>query len=123
MHSSVKVSELMCADLEGFWEADFGPNGIELLEICRSESDVLVARKVTGDEHVPGGQVSFEFALRTGDGRIQIAQRNFRDREWKRAIISQIQDHNHFVFTWYELLDLNLALSCTQHTQVCAQHM
>ena len=50
----------------GLWVADFGPHGPEVVEtrvLDRGEGLTLTATKLTGDPHVPAGEMSWEVRL------------------------------------------------------------
>lgn len=52
----------------GYFMGSFGPHGPELLHLSRRTDkatgmDVVQALKITGDKHVPAGEVSFQYAL------------------------------------------------------------
>ena len=50
----------------GLWVADFGPHGPEVVEtrvLDRGEGLTLIATKLTGDPHVPAGEMTWEVQL------------------------------------------------------------
>lgn len=89
-------------DLTGFWLADYGSHGLEVLEIVRKDS-LLIAKKITGDVHVPAGEVSFYVdTKKNGEGKIQIAEKDFKNQEWTSGKIAEVIDNDTFVFQWGE---------------------
>jgi hypothetical protein len=49
-------------NLDGVWIGKFGEHGSELINVTYT-GDILTATKITGDKHVPRGQVSFTVDL------------------------------------------------------------
>jgi hypothetical protein len=49
--------------LEGVWAGRYGEHGHELIQVEYDENDMLVARKLTGDENVPAGEMTFRVDL------------------------------------------------------------
>jgi len=94
------VRSLVDYDLEGYWLADFGTNGYELVEL-KSQTNQLVATKITGDPHVPSGEFCFKIDLLTAQGHIQIAERGFKNPQWKLGCIGEIKGRDSFVFKWF----------------------
>jgi hypothetical protein len=98
---TVDINSLFAVfDLTGFWLADYGSHGLEILEILQKDN-YLIAKKITGDVHVPAGEISFYVdTLKNGDGKIQIAERDFKNQEWVPGKIIEILDNDTFIFQW-----------------------
>jgi hypothetical protein len=57
--------------------------------------------QITGDVHVPAGEVSFYVDIKkNGEGKIQIAEKDFKNQEWTSGKIAEVIDNNTFVFQW-----------------------
>jgi len=113
-------------NLHGLWVGMYGASGYEIVNITYA-GDTLVATKVTGDVHVPRGEVSFTADLRPlvhGDpdalppvemteaaaaqwgaailprfvGQGRVADRNFRDQAWVEGQLVLVGEH--FSFAW-----------------------
>jgi len=122
----VPSSSLDLIDFSGFWTASYGSHGIELVEI-QVHNGYLVARKITGDPHVPAGEISFEVDLKQGGkGRIQIAEKGFRNPEWSPGRLVAPFDFNTFIFEWADVrrrftrvpvstLSSSISFSCQQY--------
>jgi len=90
-------------DFEGYWIASYGSHGLEIVEI-EVRDGYLVAKKVTGDPHVPGGEISFEVDLNQGGkGRIQIAEKGFKNPEWAPGRLTTPCDYSSFIFEWSDV--------------------
>jgi hypothetical protein len=93
-------------DLTGVWQGDYGKNGVEIVEI-EYVQDHFVATKVTGDENVPFGKVSFYVPnassltsdRRTVVGYIQIAHRHYEAPRYVPGKLTVI-DYDNFSFEW-----------------------
>ena len=71
------MSEDSSTDLTGEWIGRYPGHFDETVAIARDGVN-LVATKVTGDEHVPAGEVTWRADLRTLRGEGQVAEREFR---------------------------------------------
>ena len=89
----VRLDDDWKIDLNGRWLGDYGPHGIEVVEIVESVDGRVVATKITGDPNVPAGQVTFEVQLnwRRGEG--------FVDPDWVPGLL-EVVDRNEIVFYW-----------------------
>jgi len=93
----------MKIDLNGFWIGDYGRHGKEVLQIHHKGYDI-VAKKVTGDENVPAGEVTWKMTLDSdltrGKGFMQIAEIGYKNPTWVTAYIDVI-DRNSLQITWF----------------------
>lgn len=99
--ASKQTADSKIFDLNGYWLGEFGANGYELVFVEQEGMSVL-ASKVTGDVHVPGGQTNFEVELEpdgTGKGRIQLADRGFQHPRWSDGHL-KCYDEKTFRFFW-----------------------
>ena len=71
-------------------------------EIRRATGDDLEAVKITGDDHVPGGAITWRANLRTGRGEGQIAETEFRNPRFIPGKLT-ILNPERIVFTWDRL--------------------
>jgi hypothetical protein len=57
--------------------------------------------QITGDAHVPAGEISFFVdTKKNGEGKIQIAEKDFKNQEWTAGKIAEVIDGDTFVFQW-----------------------
>jgi len=113
------MNKLELVDFEGYWRAAYGNHGIEIIEITVKDG-YLQARKVTGDPHVPGGEISFEVNLRAeGQGRIQIAEKGFKNPEWATGKLTAPYNHNSFIFEWSEIRREFTRIPITCPSELC----
>jgi hypothetical protein len=59
----------------------------------------IVAVKITGDEHVPGGAVTFRANVRTGAGEGQVAEKEYRNACFVPGKL-EIAGPDRIAFTW-----------------------
>mmetsp|Transcript_19335 Transcript_19335/g.21513 ORF Transcript_19335/g.21513 Transcript_19335/m.21513 type:complete len:141 (+) Transcript_19335:152-574(+) len=86
-------------DLRGFWQGDKGPNGLEMLQITLTDG-FLVATKITGGGHVPAGKVSWKVDRKLGVGSIQVAEKGFKNSQWRKGKIEAVISPDNFFFVW-----------------------
>jgi hypothetical protein len=86
--------------LTGFWNGDYGPNGIEKIEI-RQQGNEVTATKVTGDDWVPAGEVTWRATLdgKTGEGQGQIADKGHKNARLVPGRLT-VLDEDHVSFEW-----------------------
>src|SRR5215216_5235551 len=65
-------------DLNGEWIGHYPGHFDEVIRIMH-ERDHVLAVKLTGDEHVPAGNVTWWANVQTGDGEGQIAEQEYRN--------------------------------------------
>jgi hypothetical protein len=85
-------------DLSGEWIGHYRGHFDQVIKITQLGEEV-VAVKITGDEHVPGGAVTFRANVCNGVGEGQVAEKEFRNPCFvpgKLEIISR----ERIVFTW-----------------------
>lgn len=68
MFTRLPHEECMTDTFTGYFIGHFGIHGPELLHLTRqkdklTEKEILIARKITGDENVPAGEISFRYAV------------------------------------------------------------
>jgi len=93
----------MKIDLNGYWIGDYGRHGKELIRIYQKGYEVI-AKKVTGDENVPAGQISWKMTLdrnlTKGKGFMQVAEIGYKNAAWVTAYLDII-DQNSLQITWF----------------------
>jgi len=93
----------MKIDLNGYWIGDYGRHGKELIQIYQKGYEVI-AKKVTGDENVPAGQISWKMTLdgnlTKGKGFMQVAEIGYKNPAWVTSYINII-DPNSIQITWF----------------------
>mmetsp|Transcript_44874 Transcript_44874/g.62869 ORF Transcript_44874/g.62869 Transcript_44874/m.62869 type:complete len:126 (-) Transcript_44874:236-613(-) len=87
-------------NLVGFWLGDFGRHGFEVLSLEQTENHLRIT-KITGDENVPGGEVSFEGDIEKDEatGLLRVARKNFKNPSWVPATI-QIHSNSSLTLHW-----------------------
>jgi hypothetical protein len=70
----------------------------EVIKITQS-GDQVEAVKITGDEYVPAGAITWRADLRTGLGEGQIAEREFRNPRFVRGRLT-IVNPDRILFRW-----------------------
>ena len=95
----IRVTEIKLEDLTGEWIGHYRGHTDQVIKFEISGT-LLVATKITGDEHVEGGRVTFEADLNAnGFGRGQVAEKEFRNACWVPGRLVVI-DKDHVEFTW-----------------------
>jgi hypothetical protein len=84
--------------LAGEWIGHYRGHYDQVIKITQLGEEV-VAVKITGDEHVPGGAVTFRANIRTGVGEGQVAEKEFRNPCFVPGKL-EIVNADRIVFTW-----------------------
>ena len=93
--------EIPLKDLEGEWIGHYRGHTEQTVRFT-IENGWLTATKITGDEHVPGGEITFKANLNNhGIGVGQVAEKEFRNSTWVPGKLVVI-DKEHVQFTWAE---------------------
>ena len=88
-------------NLSGDWIGHYSGHFDEVIAVTQT-GDEVVARKVTGDDHVPGGEITWRANLVTGEGEGQIAEREFRNPQFIPGQL-EIVSAERIVFRWLNL--------------------
>ncbi|MCI0745549.1 MAG: Cyclin D1-binding domain-containing protein [Verrucomicrobia subdivision 3 bacterium] len=88
-------------DLNGEWIGHYPGHFDEVIRIMQ-ENDHVLAVKLTGDEHVPAGNVTWWADLRTGEGEGQIADWEYRNPRFVPGSLT-IKSEERIVFCWSNL--------------------
>lgn len=86
-------------DLSGEWVGYYAGHFDEFIRITQT-GDSVEAVKITGDDYVPAGAVTWRASLKTGKGEGQIAEKEFRNPRFipgQLTILSQ----DRIVFQWH----------------------
>jgi len=90
-------------DLNGYWIGDYGRHGKEIINIYQKGYEVI-ARKITGDENVPAGEITWKMTLdkdfKMGKGFMQVAEIGYKNAAWVTAYL-EIIDYNSLQITWF----------------------
>ena len=89
------VSEI---DLAGEWIGHYPGHFDEVIRIVQDEETVQ-AIKITGDEYVPAGAVTWRASLRTMEGEGQIAEKEFVNARFVPGKL-EILNPERIVFHW-----------------------
>ncbi len=84
--------------LSGEWIGHYTGHFDEVVRLTQDRSRVE-ARKVTGDDHVPAGEITWRADLRTGRGEGQIAEREFRHPRFVPGRL-EVLGPDRLVFHW-----------------------
>jgi len=85
-------------DLSGEWIGHYPGHYDECIRIIQA-GDELEALKITGDDYVPAGAITWKANRRTGRGLGQIAEQEFRNPRFIPGRL-QIVNPERIVFTW-----------------------
>jgi len=92
-------NEIKLSDLEGEWVGHYRGHTEQTIRFMVIDG-WLVATKITGDEHVPGGNITFKANLNdNGHGFGQVAEKEFRNSTWVPGRLI-VEDKEHVSFTW-----------------------
>ena len=85
-------------NLNGEWIGYYRGHYDQVVKIVQN-GDEIEAIKITGDEHVPGGAVTFRANLKTLQGEGQVAEKEFRNPCFVPGKLTIINPER-IVFTW-----------------------
>ena len=91
-------SAAQAVNLSGEWIGHYRGHFDQVIKISQHGEEV-VALKITGDEHVPGGAVTFRANVKTGMGEGQVAEKEFRNACFVPGKL-EIVNAERIVFTW-----------------------
>jgi len=86
------------ANLAGEWIGHYRGHFDQVIKITQLGEEV-VAVKITGDDHVPGGAVTFRANIRSGMGEGQVAEKEFRNPCFVPGKLEVI-NAERIVFVW-----------------------
>jgi len=79
MPQTTQTTQISAAiNLAGEWIGHYRGHFDQVIKITQLGEEI-VAVKITGDEHVPGGSVTFRANVRTGAGEGQVAEKEYRN--------------------------------------------
>ncbi len=84
--------------LQGEWIGYYPSHFDEVVRISQDE-DRVEAVKITGDEYVPAGALTWWADLRTGEGEGQVAEHGYRNALFIPGKLT-IVNPERIVFTW-----------------------
>ena len=96
--SQTNPSELQVLNLAGEWIGHYRGHYDQVIKITQLGEEI-VAVKITGDDHVPGGAVTFRANVKTGHGEGQVAEKEFRNPCFVPVKL-EIVNAERIVFTW-----------------------
>src|SRR6266496_2146227 len=85
-------------NLSGEWIGYYRGHYDQVIKITQLGEEV-VAVKITGDEHVPGGAVTFRANVKTGVGEGQVAEKEYRNACFVPGKL-EILSPDRISFTW-----------------------
>jgi hypothetical protein len=88
-------------NLSGEWIGHYTGHFDEVIVISQDGNDV-VARKITGDDHVPAGEITWRADLLTGTGEGQIAEKEFRNAQFVPGHLTLVGPEK-IKFSWEHL--------------------
>lgn len=84
--------------MAGEWIGHYPGHFDEVIRI-EQDGDEIEAVKITGDEYVPAGEITFRANLRTGLGEGQIAAQEFQNPRFVPGRLEVLNDER-IVFHW-----------------------
>ena len=85
-------------NLSGEWIGHYRGHFDQVIKITQLGEEV-VAVKITGDDHVPGGAVTFRANVKSGVGEGQVAEKEFRNACFVPGKL-EVVSSERIVFTW-----------------------
>ncbi len=85
-------------NFSGDWIGRYPGHYDEVIRLTQSGTE-LVATKLTGDDYVPAGEISWRADLATGVGEGQVAQKGFRNPHFVPGRLV-IQNPERIEFIW-----------------------
>lgn len=85
-------------NLSGEWIGFYRGHYDQVIKITQLGEEI-VAVKITGDEHVPGGAVTFRANVNTGVGEGQVAEKEYRNACFVPGKL-EVLNAERIVFTW-----------------------
>src|SRR5215207_7133849 len=85
-------------NLSGEWIGHYRGHYDQVIKITQLGEEV-VAIKITGDEHVPGGAVTFRANVKSGVGEGQVAEKEYRNPCFVPGKL-EVLNAERIVFTW-----------------------
>ena len=85
-------------NLTGEWIGHYRGHFDQVIKITQFGEEVE-ALKITGDDHVPAGQITWRANLRTGTGSGQVSEKEFRNATFIPGKL-QIVSADRIIFTW-----------------------
>jgi hypothetical protein len=89
------------SNFTGEWIGYYPGHFDEVVKIVQ-RGEELEAVKITGDDHVPGGAITWRANLKTGRGEGQIAEAEFRNPRFIPGKLT-VLNPERIVFTWERL--------------------
>ncbi|TNF34996.1 MAG: DUF3506 domain-containing protein [Gammaproteobacteria bacterium] len=89
-------------DLRGQWIGEYPCCGVETIEVSQRGHRVQ-ATKVTGDDYVPAGEVTWRASVESGEGEGQIADKGFANARFIAGTLT-VLDHDTIQFEWGQSL-------------------
>ena len=96
MTNTIEQEEVL--DLSGEWIGHYPGHYDECIRITQNGEDIE-ALKITGDDYVPVGAITWRANLRTGRGVGQVAEQEFRNPRFIPGKL-EIVNPERIVFTW-----------------------
>jgi hypothetical protein len=87
-------------DLTGEWVGHYAGHYDEFIRITQI-GDQIEAIKITGDDYVPAGAVTWRVSLATGQGEGQIAEKEFRNPRFVPGTLT-ILNPERIIFRWMD---------------------